>query len=443
MTAPTACLLETLMKTALVFLFLSAAVGGAQPGRFNMAEAQLLAGAPQRISRYRKSALTIRVVDDRGQPVRQARVKVEQLRHAFLFGCNVFLLNRLETPELEREYRKRFAALFNYATLPFYWAGFEKHRGEPEYERLERMADWCREQGITCKGHPLVWNHPAGVPRWLPADPAEVKQLSDERVRAVVSHFRGKIDFWDVVNEAADPYRPGFENRMTAMLHRFGKMPVTVGSFEIARQANPGATLLINDYRLDHEYERVIDGLVGPDGKRLYDVIGIQSHMHAGPWPLGRLWEVCQQFARYGVPLHFTETTIVSGPRTPTGWNTTREGERRQAEAVVKFYTLLFSHPAVEAITWWDLSDRHAWQQAPAGLVREDMSPKPAYQQLVDRVKRKWWTNVTKNVGETGAAAMRVFQGQHRITVETPLGKTATRTVTVGKKDTEVVITIK
>ena len=45
-----------------------------------------------------------------------------------------------------------------------------------------------------------------------------------------------------------------------------------------------------------------------------------------------------------------------------------------QAEHVAEFYTVLFSHPAVEAITWWDFTDQDAWQQAPAGLVRSDMS---------------------------------------------------------------------
>lgn len=430
------------LRPAFVVLLLLAPVGNAQPRRFAGADERLLAGAADRIRRYRKSKLTVRVVAERGRPVPQSTVTVQQLRHAFLFGCNAFLVNRLETPELEQAYRKRFADLFNYATLPFYWAGFERRRGAPDYRRLESMAAWCRAQGITCKGHPLVWNHPAGAPRWLPADPAKVKERSDARVRAVVAHFRGTIDFWDVVNEAADPYRPGFENPMTRMFQHFGKLAVTVHAFELARQANPQATCLVNDYRLDRKYEEIIDHLVDSGGRPLYNVIGIQSHMHGGRWPLRRVWEVCERFGRYGVPLHFTETTLVSGPKTAAGWKTTPAGERRQADDVVKFYTLLFSHPAVEAITWWDLSDRHAWQQAPAGLLRDDMSPKPAYERLHELVKGTWWTHFTTNTGDTGTVSRRVFQGRHRITVETPAGKTATRTVTVGKEDVEVVVPV-
>jgi len=409
----------------------------------NMTDDQLLAGAPERISRYRESALTVRVVHGDGKPVRDAKVTVEQLSHDFLFGCNLFMLNRLQPPELERQYRDRFAALFNYATLPFYWAGFEGEQGKPQYDRIDAMVEWCQAQGIACKGHPLVWNHVAGVPKWLPEDLGTIRALSDARVTEIVARYRGRIDRWDVVNEAADPFRAGFENLMTDMWRQAGVIPLTVASFQLARKANPEATLLINDYRTDAAYERVVDQLVGEGGKPLYAVIGIQSHMHGGAWPVQRVWEVCERYAKYGVPLHFTETTIVSGPKTAGGWETTPEGEQRQAEAVVNLYTTLFSHPAVEALTWWDFSDRGAWQQAPAGFLRKDLSPKPAYDQLLELVKHKWWTRAMESAGETGAVSLRVFRGRHRVTVTAPTGKSVSQEVRVGKEDGDLTLTLK
>ena len=87
---------------------------------------------------------------------------------------------------------------------------------------------------------------------------------------------------------------------------------------------------------------------------------------------------MCQQFARFGVPLHFTETTILSGARKwdkPPGgpWPSTPEGEAYQARETARFYTMLFSHPAVQAITWWDFTDRQAWKGArPAFCGRHD-----------------------------------------------------------------------
>ena len=87
-------------------------------------------------------------------------------------------------------------------------------------------------------------------------------------------------------------------------------------------------------------------------------------------WSAQETWDICERFAKVGKPLHFTEATILSGhpgyelkrndPHFQ--WTTTPEGEQRQAEEVVQFYTILFSHPAVQAITWWDFSDQGAWQ---------------------------------------------------------------------------------
>lgn len=94
------------------------------------------------------------------------------------------------------------------------------------------------------------------------------------------------------------------------------------------------------------------------------------------------------------------------------------EGEQRQAELVERFYTVLFSHPAVEAITWWDFSDQGAWQGAPAGLLREDMSPKPAYEALRKLIRGKWWTHAEANLDSRGEARFRGFYGDYRLRIE-------------------------
>ena len=119
--------------------------------------------------------------------------------------------------------------------------------------------------------------------------------------------------------------------------------------------------------------------------------------------------------SEYNVPLHYTETTVVSGPKSDNGWVTTAQGEKTQAEAVSEFYTLLFSHPAVEAITWWDFTDQNAWQNAPAGLIRADMSPKPAYHRLKDLIKGKWWTKTQRLTGPQGHIDFTGFLGEYQL----------------------------
>jgi GH35 family endo-1,4-beta-xylanase len=399
-------------------------------------------GANARIEKYRRADATVTVVDKNGRAVADAELQVEQIRHAFLFGCNIFKWGNVGNEQGEAEYRRRFAEVFNFATLPFYWPSYEAREGEPIHDKIERAARWCKEQNIRCKGHPLAWNY--AEPRWLPDDSQKILDLQLGRIDDCVSRFRGLIDTWDVVNEATHFDRQQFKQRApkyTAMWAKVGQVELTRKCFQRARQANPQATLLINDYRVDPPYARVIEQLVDDDGGRLYDVIGIQSHQHGGTWNNRKIWDVCERFASFGVPLHFTETTVVSGEK---GWNradrgkkweTTPEGEAYQAREVERFYTMLYSHPAVEAITWWDFTDLGAWQRAPAGFLRKDMSPKPAYEVLHKLIKQKWWTQTAAQTDQQGVARFRGTLGDYKVTVRIPGRDAKVVPVTLSRSD--------
>ena len=396
----------------------------------------VMAGAADRIEQHRKADATIMVVDATGKPLPGAKIGVEQTRHAFLFGCNIFGW-RQRDGKIEEAYRQRFAELLNYATLPFYWWSYERRPGEPNHQQAEEVARWCQAHGILAKGHPLAWNH--NDARWYPDDPDELYKLQLARIDDCVKRFAGLIDRWDVVNEASLYDRPEvLKNapKYTAMWKKIGQIDLIRECFVHARQANPKATLLINDYCTDPRYDRLIQQIVDPQGKRLYDVIGVQSHMHNGPWPTLRTWDICQRLSRLGAPLHFTEMTILSGQKgweRQGDWPSTPEGEEEQARQVVRIYTLLFSHPAVEAITWWDFSDRDAWQHAPSGLLRSDMTPKPAYDELKKLIKGQWWTNTQLQTGADGAAAFRGFLGDYRITVRSGDKPAAVKEVSLAR----------
>lgn len=400
---------------------------------------RLLVEASRRIEQHRQVDGCVRVVDAAGKPLADARVTIEQTSHAFLFGCNIFLWGRAGNEKDEQAYRQRFADLMNYATLPFYWPAYERRRGEPAHERTEQVARWCREHNIAAKGHPLAWNF--ADPPWLPEDLDEIRQLQMQRIADCVGRFRELIDRWDVVNEATHFEREAFRKRaprMTAMWEATGRVPFVRQCFTHARRANPQATLLINDYRTDEAYEALLRQLTD-QGKPIFDVIGIQSHMHGGVWNNRRIWEVCERFARFGVPLHFTETTILSGKPgwrgegRATDWPSTEEGEKRQADEVERFYTMVFSHPAVEALTWWDFSDRGAWQGAPAGFLRHDMSPKPAYERLHSLVKGRWWTRTSGLTAADGTLRFRGFRGRYRVQAAGPDGAELTREMLLDK----------
>jgi len=402
-------------------LLMTAAAGA------EMTEQEIMRGAEGRIERYRKAEAVVRVTDRNGKPVPGARVRIQQVRHAFLFGANAFPLLGYAEPEREALYEKRFTDLLNYATLGFYWGAYERHPGQTDEARLRRQAEWLRARGIAVKGHPLVWHEV--WPAWAPNEPGAAREKLKGRVTDIVSRFAGLIDRWDVVNEATVSAR--VDNGVGRWTRRDGASAVVEEVLGWADRANPKATLLYNDYNVGKDFEGLVDTLLAR--KAPMDAIGIQSHMHRGEWTVPRAWEVCETYARFGKPLHFTEMTVLSGEHgwEKKPWPTTAEGEARQAEYVEKVYTVLFSHPAVEAITWWDLQDG-AWQGAPAGLIRADLSPKPAYERLLKKVRGDWWTALDRTTGEDGTARFRGFLGNYRVSVTGPAGE-ATQDIFVGR----------
>jgi len=60
--------------------------------------------------------------------------------------------------------------------------------------------------------------------------------------------------------------------------------------------------------------------------------------------------------------------------------------------------------------------------QAPAGLLRKDMSPKPAYQVLKKLITKDWWTETTLKTDADGHASFRGFYGQYEVLITMPGG---------------------
>ncbi len=381
--------------------------------------------AAQRIEQFRKGDIHLQLIAPTGVPVRAGQlVHVTQTRHSFLFGANLFRFGKLD-PGLEEQYEQRFAELFNYATLPFYWKSYEPEPGQTRRDEIMQMLAWCERNGITPKGHPLAWNNTE--PEWLSGNQEEIKEKLLARVRGVVSEYRGKIAIWDTVNEATEYDREKERQDaplLTNLISTMGVGPYLRSVFMTAHAANPDATLIINDYIAGSRYEEQVLSKLQESGQPLYDAIGVQCHQHTGVWPPERLRKVAERLGSHGRPVHFTETSILSGELQPKGephtgpWPSTPEGELRQKDEVVRYYTVLFSLPQVKAITWWDLTDKNAWKNAPAGLLRKDMTPKPAYEALRHLLKEKWQTRLTASVGESGGLALRGFYGDYLVTVD-------------------------
>ncbi|MHC4675336.1 MAG: hypothetical protein ACYTBZ_22860, partial [Planctomycetota bacterium] len=94
-------------KLIFLFVFLTGNALGSQPDR------DILGRADERIQKYRAGRAVLRLVGSDGQPiVAGQQVKIEQTRHKFLFGCNIFKLNKCKTQADNAAYAQRFAELF-------------------------------------------------------------------------------------------------------------------------------------------------------------------------------------------------------------------------------------------------------------------------------------------------------------------------------------------
>ena len=402
--------------------------------------ARLEVAAPFR-HRTVRATLTLRGPDGAvlaGQPV-----AVRQTRHAFAFGNIGFDFVAVANdegddgptaafggarPSTARAVADLWFDVFNTATLPFYWAGFEQLRGEPETRRLHRTAQWFVDRGVAVKGHPLVWHTLA--PRWLlDVDESAVEGVVRERITREVGDFADVIRTWDAINEVV--IMPVFDkekNAITELAQRLGRVEMVRLALETARAADPGVTLLLNDFDMSADYERLVEECL--DAGIRIDALGLQSHMHQGYWGEERTLDVLGRFARFGLPLHLTETTLLSGDLMPPeiddlndyqvpSWPSTPEGEERQADELERHYRTLVGHPAVQSATYWGFTDEGSWLGAPAGLVRSDGTRKPGYDVLRRLVREEWWlppSDVVTDVG--GRIVVEGFAGDYALDVD-------------------------
>ncbi|WP_108718221.1 endo-1,4-beta-xylanase [Miniimonas sp. S16] len=373
----------------------------------------------------RLTSTRVVVADLDGRPVPGQQVEVAQVRHAFEFGCAAF-----EVAQADQEYQDLFLGLFDTATLPFYWGRFEPRRGEPHTAELLAAARWFQERGVRLKGHPLVWHTVKA--EWVdPLPLAEAEAELRARIRREVGDFAGLVDTWDAINEVVIMPRftnepDGVTNAITRLCQDRGRVEMVRLAVDEARSVGTRPRLVLNDFDLGPEYEDLVAQVL--DAGIEIDAIGLQSHMHQGFRGVEQLVEICDRFARFGLPLHWTETTLVSGDLMPPeiedlndyvvqDWPSTPEGEARQAAEAVAHYTTLVSHPAVESITYWGMGDAGTWLGAPAGLVRADGTAKPAYDALRSLIRGEWWwAPRTLVTGPDGAVQVDGFAGRYAIT---------------------------
>ena len=399
---------------------------------------------------HRKSEAKVQVKGADGKPLANTKVHINQVNHEFLFGCGAFeslpytngpsvnngngTLNEAKPmTDAEKEaFRARledrmqkWLGLFNYGTLPFYWGGFEPEEGSPHTEQLMNAAKFLKSKDVTVKGHPLCW-HTGCVPWLMNYDNKTILQKQLERIHRDVGNFKGIIDMWDVINEVVImPIYDKYDNAITRICKELGRVGLVKKVFDAAQETNPDGIFLINDFNLSTNYEILIDGCLNAGVP--IKTIGLQSHQHQGVWSREKTEEILNRFEHFGLPIHFTENTIVAGPLVAPEITdlqdahydddaATPELEQKQADDLEKMYRNLFeNHPLVTAITNWDFGDG-AWLNAPSGVIRKDGSLKPSYKALHHLIKEEWHTEYDATTDAEGYVSVSGFKGKYELT---------------------------
>lgn len=401
---------------------------------------QVLQQATANVETYRKSDALIRFADQEGEPIEGIEVRVEQLTRDFLFGAILFDLVWDGEMDEDREalLKERFSGLFNLAILPFYWESYESQAGHPRWDLIEPALQWCMEQGITCKGHPLIWTHEVGIPGYiLDLSPKDAETMLQARIIENVIGFRDRITLWDVVNEPVNTvsWIAGHADRSREQRYR-NDIPLpeladwVEQAYKTAYRANPDNQYILN------EFKQMADPKIRQRFHNFTEILlergtpiqglGLQAHEPRDEWfdPV-EVWNTLEQYASFGLPLHITEFSPQStGAPITGGYRTGQWTPETQAAFTEEMYRIWFGHPAVASINWWGISDANAWLPG-AGFLDESLGTKPAYDVLHRLIKEEWTTPPLEATTDLdGTIQFRGFHGKYRLVATLPSGTT-------------------
>lgn len=308
----------------------------------------------------------------------------ETLGKYFLIGAAVDTkLPAGEDPAAEAVVKEQF----NQVVAENCMKGEENH---PEVNRFDfaagdKLADWAEKNGKSLIGHCLVWH--SQPPKWMFTD-AEGKQVSREvligrmynHIMTVVTHYKGKVKGWDVVNEA---FEDDGSYRQSPYYKIIGPEFIEL-AFQFAHEADPDVELYYNDYSTSKPGKRdAICKLVHTlkaKGLRI-DAVGMQSHNGYDYPDYAEYEKSIEAFAAEGVKVMLTELDMNMLPN-PQGFsgaeisqkfelqkkfNPYVNGLDKKAQKLfnqryLDLFKIVERHKdVISRVTFWGVNDGHSW----------------------------------------------------------------------------------
>ena len=299
---------------------------------------------------------------------------------------------------------------------------WENVHPEPEkyvFEPADKFVTLGEENKMFIVGHTLLWHQQ--TPAWVFQDKAGnranretlLKRLRDH-IFAVVGRYKGRINGWDVVNEAVEA---DGSLRKTKWLEIIGPDYVQK-AFEFAREADPKAELYYNDYDMwkKEKVERVVLLVRDLQSKGIrVDGIGMQGHWGLDYPPIEEADAAIQAFSALGVNVMITEmdVNVLPFPSQSHGADISLNFEMQKklnpypealpdsmqqvlANRYAEFFTLFHKHrDKISRVTFWGVHDGQSWHNnwpvrgrtAYPLLFDRKHQPKPAFDAVIQTAK--------------------------------------------------------
>ncbi len=397
-----------------------------------------------------------------GRPVEDPTGYKDTYKDYFTVGVAVNIRN-VQDPDQIALIKKNFNSIT--AENDMKVVSLQPREGEWNWENADKIANFCRENGIPLRGHTLCWH--SQFADWMFVDDKgnEVsKEVFYERLRnhihTVVNRYKDIVYCWDVVNEAmADgDGRPNRWMREAPSPYRQSRHFKLCGdefiakAFEFAHEADPDALLFYNDYNAADPAKRDrIYNMV----KKMQDAgvpihgIGMQGHYNVYGPSNEDIEAAIVKYSELVDHIHFTELDIRINEEMGGGLQFSR-GQAGEVPGYIKtlheakyadLFRILRRHKdVVKNVTFWNLSDRDSWLGAnnyPLPFDRE-YKPKNVYRVIKNfdpaldnaEIKEDFVPSVMNQPGQQ--YPMVNSQGYARFRVEAPQARSVIVSLGLG-----------
>ena len=244
------------------------------------------------------------------------------------------------------------------------WDTIEPSRNGFNFGPGDQIVNHARSHNQRMRGHTLMWYQQ--LPNWVKSigDANTARSVMNSHINGVMSHYRGQIYAWDVVNEAFEDGGSG-QQRSWVFRNLLGTGFIEE-AFRAARTADPAAKLCYNDYNIEDWNAAKTQGVyrMVQDFRNRgvpIDCVGFQSHFGNGG-PPGSFQTTLTNFAALGVEVQLTELDIAQAGTTQYA-NTTKA---------------CMAVPKCGGMTTWGIRDSDSWRSGDNPLLFDRSGNKKA-----------------------------------------------------------------